>query len=126
MKNTKTTKRALGTAIVALLICFTMLIGTTYAWFTDVVTSSNNIIKTGTLDAVVTWTDKPGSAEDTWFDVQNSDPIFNYELWEPGYVAVRQLKVANVGTLAFKYKLVIVVNGEPVQDGDVIHVRFSV
>lgn len=114
MKNTKTTKRALGTAVVALLICFTMLIGTTYAWFTDVVTSSNNIIKTGTLDAVVTWSDKYTTAEEDWYDVEDPDTnaLFEYELWEPGYTAVRYLKVANVGSLAFKYKLVIVVNGE--------------
>lgn len=119
--NNKTTKRTLVSSVVALLICFTMLIGTTYAWFTDVVTSSNNIIKTGILDAAVTWTDDFAAAEDTWNDVENpnTEAIFDYKLWEPGYVAVRYLKVANVGTLAFKYKLVIVVNGKPVQEGDV-------
>lgn len=129
--NNKTTKRALVSSVVALLICFTMLIGTTYAWFTDVVTSSNNIIKTGILDAVVTWTDKPGSAEDTWKDVQtDSTPVFDYKLWEPGYVAVRQLKVANNGTLAFKYKLQIIAKGtisdeNGVRLSDVIDVYYA-
>ena len=129
--NNKTTKRALAISVVALFICFTMLIGTTYAWFTDVVTSSNNIIKTGILDAVVTWTDKPGSAEDTWKDVQtDATPVFDYKLWEPGYVAVRQLKVVNNGTLAFKYKLQIVAKGsisdeDGVRLSDVIDVYYA-
>lgn len=130
--NNKTTKRTLVSSVVALLICFTMLIGTTYAWFTDVVTSSDNIIKTGILDAAVTWTDDFAAAEDTWNDVEdpNTEAIFNYELWEPGYVAVRYLKVANVGTLAFKYKLVIITNGsledkDGVKLSDVIDVYYA-
>ena len=132
MNNNQTTKRALGSSIVALLVCFTMLIGTTYAWFTDTVTSSGNIIKTGTLDAVVTWTDDLGSAEDTWNDVQaaNADPIFDYELWEPGYIAARYLKVLNNGTLAFKYKVQIVTKGEIADENgvklsDVIDVYYA-
>ena len=50
MTNSKTTKRALFSSVVALLLCFTMLLGTTFAWFTDSVTSANNIIKSGNLD----------------------------------------------------------------------------
>ena len=50
MTNTKRTKRALLSSVVALLLCFSMLIGTTYAWFTDSVTSAGNKIVAGTLD----------------------------------------------------------------------------
>ena len=53
---TKTTKRALFMSVIALFVCFTMLIGTTYAWFTDSVTSTGNIIKTGTLDVTLEYT----------------------------------------------------------------------
>ena len=49
MTNLKTTKRALLSSVVALLVCFTMLLGTTFAWFTDSVTSANNIIQTGSM-----------------------------------------------------------------------------
>ena len=49
----KTTKRALLSSTVALFLCFAMLLGTTYAWFTDEVTSANNVIKSGTLDVVL-------------------------------------------------------------------------
>ena len=46
----KHTKRALLSSVMALILCFTMLLGTTFAWFTDSVTSANNIIKSGNLD----------------------------------------------------------------------------
>ena len=123
MNNNKTTKRALGSSIVALLICFTMLVGTTYAWFTDTVTSTGNVIKSGTLDVALTWSDKydADDANMTWNDVEdeNTDPIFAYELWEPGFTQVRYLKVENKGTLALKYKLQIVVHNETVNGTDV-------
>ncbi len=121
--NMKTTKRALGSSIVALLICFTMLVGSTYAWFTDTVTSTGNVIKTGTLDVAFSWSDKydADDANMTWNDVEaeNAKPIFAYELWEPGYTSVRYLKVENKGTLALKYKLQIVVHNETVNGTDV-------
>ena len=55
MKNKKT---ALAKSLLALLLCVAMLIGTTFAWFTDSVTSSGNIIKSGKLDIEMYWTDK--------------------------------------------------------------------
>ena len=50
MKNTKSTKRALLSAILALVMTVSMLVGTTFAWFTDSVTSSGNKIVAGNLD----------------------------------------------------------------------------
>ena len=50
MKQVKSTKKALLSSILALTLCLTMLIGTTFAWFTDSVTSASNIIKSGNLD----------------------------------------------------------------------------
>ena len=43
MNKIANTKRALGMSIVSLLLCFSMLVGTTFAWFTDSVTSANLI-----------------------------------------------------------------------------------
>ena len=51
--NKKSTKRALLTSVLSLVLCLSMLIGTTFAWFTDSVTSSNNIIKSGRLDVAL-------------------------------------------------------------------------
>ena len=50
MNNTKTTKRALLSSVTAMLICVAMLIGTTFAWFTDSASTAVNKIQAGTLD----------------------------------------------------------------------------
>ena len=104
MTNVKTTKRALISSVVALLVCFSMLIGTTYAWFTDSVTSAGNVIKTGNLDVEMYWADGTQavpSDENGWTDA-STGAIFDYDNWEPGYIQVRHIKIANEGSLALK------------------------
>jgi len=109
MTKSKTTKRALLSSCVALMLCFSMLLGTTYAWFTDSVTSVNNIIKSGTLDVEMHWKDVDGE----WKNVEETpDPIFNYQYWEPGYVEIKYIKLKNVGDLAFEYALTVIPNIE--------------
>ena len=103
----KQKKRAFFHSVVALVLCICMLTGTTFAWFTDEVTSANNIIKSGTLDVTLEWKD---TAEGTWQDASEAT-IFDYELWEPGYTQVKYVKVANVGNLAFQFRLDVVPNG---------------
>ncbi|MBQ7661081.1 MAG: hypothetical protein IJS44_03410 [Clostridia bacterium] len=44
MTNTKVTRKALLLSAMSLLLCISMLLGTTFAWFTDSVTSSGNRI----------------------------------------------------------------------------------
>ena len=122
--TTKSTKRALIVSVLSLFICFTMLLGTTYAWFTDSVTSAGNIIKTGTLEVEMHWakaTEDPSSAN--WQDA-SAGAIFKHQNWEPGYVEARHIKIANVGSLALKYKLAISPNGEVSELADVIDVYF--
>ena len=46
----RSTKQQLLLSAISLLLCVSMLVGSTFAWFTDTVTSTNNIIKSGTLD----------------------------------------------------------------------------
>ena len=114
MTNAKLTKRALISSAVALILCFSMLLGTTYAWFTDSVTSANNIIKSGNLDVEMYWADGtkavPAADSANWTDA-STGAIFNYDKWEPGYTVVRHIKIANEGSLALKYQLNIVANG---------------
>lgn len=101
MTNAKTTKRALLTSIMSLLLCFSMLLGTTYAWFTDSVSSANNIITAGNLDITLEYYN--GSK---WVDVQDSTELFDPDaLWEPGHTEVVYLKLENKGTLALAYQL---------------------
>ena len=95
----KTTKRALLSSVLALFLCFTMLIGTTYAWFTDEVTSAGNIIQTGRLKVGfqhTAGTEVPVTT-DKWETVNGA--LFEYENWEPGYAVAKHLKVTNEGTL---------------------------
>ena len=102
MTSIATTKRAFLISIMSLFLCFTMLLGTTFAWFTDSATSSGNKIVAGTLQV-----DLEVLEEDniTWTSIkEDRDPIFTYEYWEPGYTQVKILRVVNEGNLALKWK----------------------
>ena len=100
MTNTRSTKRALLMSVVALVLCFTMLTGTTFAWFTDSVTSENNVIKAGNLDIVLEYWNGT-----EWKDVKGASDILDGDLWEPGYVDIAYLRFKNAGSLALKYQL---------------------
>ena len=126
MTKFSNTKRALVSSILVLAMCFSALVGTTFAWFTDSVTSSENVIQTGTLEIGMYWveaTENPSDATLTWNDAATG-PIFNNTYWEPGYVEAKHVKIANEGSLAFKYKLVITPLGEYSKLADVIDVYF--
>ena len=106
MTNAKTTKRALLSSALALFLCFAMLIGTTFAWFTDKVESKNNIIKAGNLDIELKYAKIDGDKLTDWDTVGGKDNIFDKNaLWEPGRVEVVYLEVSNLGSLALKYQL---------------------
>ncbi len=122
--NKKNTKRALLASTLSLLLCVSMLVGTTFAWFTDTVTSGSNIIKSGKLDVEMYWTDGDNDpATASWADASRV-AIFDYDLWEPGYVSARHLKIENVGNLAFKYQMRILANGIVSELADVIDVYY--
>ena len=120
----KNTKKSLMTSVVALLLCFSMLLGATYAWFTDVATSNSNVVQTGNLDAEMYWSDTLLAADsDAW---QNAEgvPIFTYDNWEPGYTDVKYVKVKNAGNLAFQWRLSIEAQGSVTDLADVIDVYY--
>ena len=100
MKRQKNTKKALFSSILSLVICLSMLIGATFAWFTDSVTSANNIIKSGNLDIELEYWNGTD-----WLDVKDKSDILTNTLWEPGVTEVAYLRVANAGSLALKYQL---------------------
>ena len=96
----KTTKKALLMSVLSLLVCVAMLVGTTFAWFTDSVTSANNVIQSGNLDIELEYWD--GTA---WKSVTDATDILTNELFEPGVVEVAYLRLKNVGSLALQYRL---------------------
>ena len=100
MKHGKSTKRALLLSIVTVLVCCAMLAGTTFAWFTDSVSSQNNKIVSGNLD-VELYQVQDGAET----PVTEETNLFADALWEPGYTEVIYLKVKNIGALALKYQL---------------------
>ncbi len=107
MIQTKNTKRALLISILSVLVCCAMLIGITFAWFTDSVTSGNNTIVAGNLDVELYHTSASVTEEEKVTDTtslfvdQNGDSI----LWEPGVMVYENFTITNKGNLALKYQL---------------------
>lgn len=124
---TKSKKRIAGLAssIVAIIVCSIMLIGTTFAWFTDSTSSNGNVIASGLLDVNAYWSEATNDPTDqnVWTELDDG-AVFDYDNWEPGYVSAKHLMVANEGTLAFKYKMLIVPAGEASILADVIDVYY--
>ena len=112
MTNTKSTKRALLASVMAMLLCFSMLLGTTFAWFTDSVTSTNNVITSGNLDIELYYVNDD---VEKWTKVDSDTNVFKLNtLWEPGYTEVVYLKIVNEGDLSLKYQLGINVVAETI------------
>ena len=104
--NKKATKRALLTSVMALVMCVVMLVGTTFAWFTDTASTAVNKIVAGNLDVDIV--DEGGETLDgkslRFKDVNGKTDI----LWEPGATFFTQgFKIVNKGNLALKYKVVV-------------------
>ncbi len=105
MTNSKSTKRALIASALSIVICLTMLIGSTFAWFTDTETVATSNIVAGTLDIVIL--DEEGNEKTTalaFEDVNGNSDI----LWEPNATfRTEGFQLKNVGNLWLKYKLEI-------------------
>ena len=112
MTNNKSTKRALLTSVLALLMCVAMLIGATFAWFTDTASTGVNKIQAGNLDVALemkngdNWVSAEGKTLE--FKKAADAPANEKVLWEPGCTyELPQLRVVNKGNLALKYKIQI-------------------
>ena len=101
MTNSKSTKRALIISVLAIFMCVAMLIGTTFAWFTDTASTGVNKIQAGNLDVKLMYS----TDMQTWKEATEQTKLFDDNaLWEPGYTQVVYLKVVNAGNLALKYE----------------------
>ena len=123
MTNRKSTKRALLGSVMAMVLCLAMLVGATFAWFTDTASTGVNKIQAGNLDVQLQYAtawDENGNAT-SWADAQGRQLEFKKAagaeneavLWEPGCTyALPELRVVNKGNLALKYKVAITgING---------------
>ena len=115
MNNKRATKRALLTSVMALVMCVVMLVGTTFAWFTDTASTGVNKIQAGNLDIELqmkegnNWV--PAEGKTLNFLQKQSDGSVKQEaniLWEPGCrYELPELRIVNKGNLALKYKVII-------------------
>ena len=132
MNNKRATKRALLTSVMALVMCVVMLVGTTFAWFTDTASTGVNKIQAGNLDVALEMAvGKKDSGETIWENAEGKTlqfkkaagaPADEQVLWEPGCTyELPELRVVNKGNLALKYIIKVtgietnheVVPGEP-------------
>ena len=113
MTNTNITKKALLSSVLALVVCFSLLLGTTLAWFTDSATSADNKIQAGTLDVqLLVWDASTGD----YVDISTSEQaIFGGAealvapgtIWEPNKTEVAYFCIKNAGTLDLKYQVAL-------------------
>lgn len=114
MTTKKSTKSALLSSVMATALCIAMLIGTTFAWFTDNVTSGKNKIVAGNLDVELEYS----TNGTTWNKADANTNLFKptegegVTLWEPGHTEYVYIRVSNVGSLALKYQFLANVYGD--------------
>ena len=112
MNESAKTKKALRGSLFALFLCIVLLIGTTFAWFTDTASTGVNKIQSGNLDVALQMQNADGS----WASAEGQTLTFKTKdnraaediLWEPGCTyELPALRVVNNGNLALKYKIKI-------------------
>ena len=117
MNNKRATKRALLTSVMALVMCVVMMVGTTFAWFTDTASTGVNKIVAGNLKV-----DIVGADSEDHIEKLNFTKVAGAEgealLWEPGCRYLTEgFRIANKGNLALKWKAEI--NKGGARDGKV-------
>ena len=103
MKTRNSTKSKLLSSVIALVLCVSMLIGATFAWFTDTASTGVNKIQAGTLNVEVEYSTNGTS----WATIEDATSLFSNNLWEPGHTEYVYLRVKNAGTLGLKYKVMV-------------------
>ena len=134
MSQSKHTKKALLASVLSVVVCLAMLIGSTFAWFTDSVTSGKNTIVAGNLDVELYQVKYQEDGTSTEAKVTDETVLFDENTqWEPGHAEVVYLRVANEGSLALNYKFSINAIDHAVgknADGDLItlsdYLKFAV
>ena len=116
MSTKKATKRALLTSILAICLCLVMLIGSTFAWFTDTASTNVNKIESGTLKVDIVDAEDVNNSLDgdtlKWVRAKSANEFETVDgsdiLWEPGCTyKLQSFKIANKGNLDLKYKIEI-------------------
>lgn len=118
MKERKTRFSLLG-CIMAMLLSFTLLIGTTFAWFTDSVSVVNTRVEAGLLQAELLRYDEGKAVDGADGYVSVSDTVGDLFSkngqginWEPGRTEIVYLAVENTGNVRMKFKVEVKASGD--------------
>ena len=124
MKNSKNTRRALVLSVLSVVMCLAMLIGTTFAWFTDTASTSVSTIQAGTLNVEIQGANNESIEKLNWVKAEgHADEAI---LWEPGCTYnLESFKIVNTGNLALKYKIVVTDATGDKKLLDVIHFTYT-
>ncbi len=105
---TKTTKRALLASVLSLILCVSLLVGSTFAWFTDKASTGVNNIVSGNLDIDLVDEEGKTLVGKTLQFKKAAGAEGETVLWEPGCTyELPQVFVKNKGNLWVKYQISI-------------------
>lgn len=116
MTGFNTMKRSTLVSLIAISLCFVLMLGATWAWFQSTVTNKNNTIAVGTfkLDVV----DAEGNSIDNTADGTTVVPLFTATNWAPGSATEPEtLTIKNMGTIPMTWKATLV-SGTNAVDAD--------
>lgn len=113
MRRRNARNSLLGSVLLMLLSC-AMLLGTTFAWFSDTTTSGAATIQAGNLKVGLEYAKQPVPSNENqklvWKDLPSTaqaDLFSGNQLFEPGYTGIVYFRVKNEGSLALKYTYTI-------------------
>ena len=106
MFKIKNTGRAIGISAIIVCICFAMLLGTTFAWFTDNASTKVNTINTGSFDINILDANGATLVGDTLDFVTSNGTTMGSVLWEPGMtIRTETFTIKNEGNYALKFNI---------------------
>lgn len=106
------TRKVLVSSFIAILFSILTFTFTTFAWFSDSISSSENIITMGNLDVEMYWSNDLENGNWNNIEDPSKNTVFSHGNYEPGYTDVKYLKIVNAGSLAFKYDVSLLPAGE--------------
>lgn len=103
----KAVKRSIILCALSLALCVALLVGSTFAWFSDSITNSGNTITAGNLTAQ--WSYRTLNDDTAAYEpVSEELALFSADtVWQPGEPHGYDFKVENVGSVEFVWELAI-------------------
>lgn len=103
----KAVKRSIILCALSLALCVALLVGSTFAWFSDSITNSGNTITAGNLTAQ--WSYRTLNDDTAAYEpVSEELALFSADtVWQPGEPHGYDFKVENVGSVDFEWELTI-------------------